>query len=82
MTFLLPDDFHSEVILSSLQPVLCREAAVNHLPVHHYCAEYIFSDLLESLGSAEAAAGDGQLCTIILLHIKRLNKPSLLFSFL
>ena len=31
---------HSELILSSLQLVLCRVAAV---PVHHHSADYIFS---------------------------------------
>ena len=36
---LRPEDLHSELILSSMQLVLCREAAVKRLPVHHH---YIF----------------------------------------
>ena len=39
---LLPEDIHSELILSSLQLVLCRVPAVKRLPVHHYSADYIF----------------------------------------
>ena len=38
---LLPEDL-SELILSSLQLVLCRVAAVKRLPVHHYSTDYIF----------------------------------------
>ena len=55
-------------------------AAVEHLPVHHHSADYIFPDLLGSLGSAEAAEGDCQCCTFILLHIKRLNKTEFAIS--
>ena len=39
---LLPEDLHSQFILSSLQLVLCRVVAVKRLPVHHYSADYIF----------------------------------------
>ena len=39
---LLPEDLHSELILSSLQLVLCRVAAVKRLPVHHHSADYNF----------------------------------------
>ena len=51
MCSLLPEDLHSDLILSSLQLVLCRVAAVKHLPVHHHSADYIFSGPLGSLGS-------------------------------
>ena len=39
---LLPKDLHSELILSSLQLMLCRVAAVKRLPVYHHSADYIF----------------------------------------
>ena len=42
MFFLLPEDCHSELILSSLQLVSCRVAAVKRLPVHHHSPDYIF----------------------------------------
>ena len=42
MCFLPREDLHSEVILSSLQLVLYREAAVKHLPIHHHSEGYIF----------------------------------------
>ena len=48
MCSLLPEDLHSELNLSSLQLVLCREAAVKRLPVHHHSAYYILSGLLGS----------------------------------
>ena len=48
---LLPEDLHSELVLSSLQLVLCRAAAVIRLPVHHHSTDYIFSGPLGSLGS-------------------------------
>ena len=51
MCSLLPKDLHSELILSSLQLVLCRVAAVKRLTVHHYSSDYIFSVLLGSFGS-------------------------------
>ena len=51
MCSLLPEDLHSELILASLQLVLCRVAAVKRLPVHHHSADYIFSGPLASLGS-------------------------------
>ena len=51
MCSLLPEDFHSELILSSLQLVLCHVAAVKRLPVHHHSADYIFSGPLGSLCS-------------------------------
>ena len=40
---MLPKDFHSKRILSSLQLVLCRVKAVKRLLVHHNRADYIFS---------------------------------------
>ena len=43
MYSLLPKDLLSELILSSLQLVLCHMAAVKCLPVHHHSADYIFS---------------------------------------
>ena len=46
---LLPEDLHSKLILSPLQLVLCRVAAVKRLPVHHHSADYIF-DPLKSFG--------------------------------
>ena len=45
--FLLPGDLHSELILSSLQLVLCRVAAVKRLPAHHRSAEYLFTGPLD-----------------------------------
>ena len=50
MCFLHPEQLHSELVLSSLQLVLCRVATVNRLPVHRQSADYIFSDPLGSLG--------------------------------
>ena len=47
----LSEDLHSKLILSSLQLVLCRVAAVKRLPVHHHSADYMFSGPLESFGS-------------------------------
>ena len=51
MCSLLPEDHHSGLILSSLQLVLCRVTAVNHLPVHHHSGDYIISGPLGSLVS-------------------------------
>ena len=51
MCFSLLKDLQSELILSSLQLVLCRVATVKHLPVHHHRADNIFSGPLGSLGS-------------------------------
>ena len=51
MCSVLPENLHSELILSSLEQVLCRVAAVKRLPVHHHSADYIFSGSLGSLGS-------------------------------
>ena len=49
---LLPEDYHSELILSSLQLVFCLVAAVKSLPVHHHRAENKYNlVLLGSLGS-------------------------------
>ena len=42
MCSLLPEDIHLELILSSLQLVLCRVAAVKRLPIHTQSADYIF----------------------------------------
>ena len=39
---LFPENLHSELILSSVQLVLCLVAAVERLPVHHHSTEYIF----------------------------------------
>ena len=46
-----PKDLHSELILSSLQLMMCCVAAVKRLPVRHHSADYIFSCPLGSLGS-------------------------------
>ena len=43
MSYLLPEDLYSELILSSLQLVLCCVAAVKRLSVHHHSADYIFA---------------------------------------
>ena len=51
MCSFLPEDLHSDLILSSLQLVLCRVEAVKRLPVHHHSADYIFSGPLGSLSS-------------------------------
>ena len=48
---LYPVDLHSELILSSLQLVLCRVAAVKSLSVHHHSADRIFSGPLDILDS-------------------------------
>ena len=45
---LLPEDLHSELILSSLQLGLCHVAAVKRLPVHHHNAYCILSGALGS----------------------------------
>ena len=50
MCSVLPENLHSELILSSLELVLCRLAAVKRLPVHHHSADYIFSGSAGSLG--------------------------------
>ena len=42
MCSVLPEDLHSKLILSLLQLVLCRVAAVKRLPVHHHSADYLF----------------------------------------
>ena len=39
---MLPEALHSELILSSLQLVLCSGAAVKRLLIHHHSADYIF----------------------------------------
>ena len=49
ISIVTPEDLHSELIVSSLQLVLCHVAAVKRLTVHHHSADYIFSDLLGSL---------------------------------
>ena len=51
MCTLFPEDLHTELILSSLQLVLCHVAAVKRLPAHRHSADYIFSGLSGSLGS-------------------------------
>ena len=48
---LLPEDLHLELILSSLQLVLCPVAAVKCLSVHHHSTDDIFFGLFGSLGS-------------------------------
>ena len=47
----LPDGLHSDLILSSLQLVLRRVAAVKRFPVYHHSADYIFFGPLGSFGS-------------------------------
>ena len=42
MCSLFPEDFHSDLILSSLQLVVRRVAAVKRLPVYYHSADYIF----------------------------------------
>ena len=42
MCSLLPEDLHSDFIISSLQLVLCRVEAVKRLPLYHHSADYIF----------------------------------------
>ena len=88
--FLLPENLLSEGILSSLQLVLCRLAAVKRLPVHHNNAGYFFwffgiTVLILSQFKA-SARGRRQCCTITLLHMNRLNKTesdiSVLFYFI
>ena len=82
MCFWLPKDLHSELILSSLQLMLCRVAAVERLPVHNHSADYIFSHFLIGLILSQfkrksplkpVLGGRGQYCTITLLHMNRLN---------
>ena len=48
---LLLEALHSEPILSSLQLVLYRVAAVKRLTVHHHGADYIFAGPFGSLES-------------------------------
>ena len=42
MCSLLPEDLYSELVLSLLQLVLCRVAAVKRLPIHHHSTDHIF----------------------------------------
>ena len=62
MCSLLPEDFHSELILPSLQLVVCRVVAVKSRTAHHHSADYIFSSPLGSfplksvLGDVDSAA--------------------------
>ena len=51
MRSLLVEDLQSELILSSLQLVWCRVAAVQRLFVNYHSADYIFSGPVEPLGS-------------------------------
>ena len=51
MCSFIPEDLHSEHILSSLQLGLFRVAVVKRLRVHHHSADYIYSGPLGSLGS-------------------------------
>ena len=90
MCFLLPEDRHSELILSSLQLVLCRVAAKKRLPVHHHSADFLAFGIIgfilsqfekrvslkPVLGSVGSVA-PSHYCTRI-----DSIKPSLLFSFL
>ena len=39
---MLLKDLHSELILSSLQLVLCRMTEIKRFPVYHHSADYIF----------------------------------------
>ena len=91
---MLPEAVHSELVLSSLQLVLCRVAALKYLPVHHYyyLADYIFwsfgiiglilSQFENRVQLKPVLGGAGSFA--LLLHMNRPNtiKPSLLFSFL
>ena len=43
MFSLLPEDLYSELVLFSLQLLLCRVATVKSLSINHHRAEYIFS---------------------------------------
>ena len=62
MCSLLSKELHSELIISSLQLVVCRVVAVKRRTAHHHSADYIFSGLLGSfslkpmLGGADSAA--------------------------
>ena len=90
MVFLVPEDLHSEFLLSLLQLVLCSVAArTSH--VHHHSAEYIFCGPLGSLGSVGVSLNIqlrsklGSVGSVADLHYctqKDSVKPSLLFSFL
>ena len=91
---MLPDDLHSEFVLSSLQLVLRRVAAVKHLPVHHHSADYIFSvfsgiiwlilcQFENRVPLKPLLRGDGAVLPhCITAHKQDSIKPSLLFSFL
>ena len=48
MYSLLPEDLLSELTLSLLQLMMCRVAAVKHLPVHNHSADHIQSTLVIS----------------------------------
>ena len=93
MSSLLPEDLHSQLILSSLQLVLCRVAVVKRLPIRHHGADYIFWSFWVIgiiLSQSETKAllkpvleGRGQCCTITLLHMNRPNTTeSAFFVFL
>ena len=51
MCSLLPEDLHLELILSSLQLVLCRVTSAKRLQVHHHFVDYIFCEFLGILDS-------------------------------
>ena len=42
MRSLLPKELYSELIISSLQLVLCRVVGIKRLPVHHNTSDSIF----------------------------------------
>ena len=88
---LLPENLHSELILSSLQLMLCRVAAVKRLSVYHHnqCRLYIFWSfgiiglILSQFENRVLLKHEhGQCCNITLLHMNRLNKTESAILFL
>ena len=82
---LLPKGLHSELILSSLQLVLCLLAAIKRLSAYNHSADYIFSDpfgiirlilsQFENTVPLKPVLGArGQCYTITLVHMNRVNK--------
>ena len=53
MYSLLPENLLSELTLSLLQLMMCRVAAVKHLPVYNHSADHIFGIIGLILGQFE-----------------------------
>ena len=79
---LLPEDLQSELILSSLQLVLCRLSAVKCLPVHNHSADYVFWPFGIIVPLKPVLGGVGSVASLPYCTRTDSIKPSLLFSLL